>query len=134
MGRAPNLVPDDSHDFSRESRQGSNGCLAMGMLAGSRYLRVAWKSPVENHQFLCYNGPHRKIEELSRVSAKKNLYIFLAVWLGFSCIAVTIWMTDYDLLIGTTGTVFLIQGILNCIAVDCGQLLRSCTIEEPKKY
>ena len=54
---------------------------------------------------------------------KKYLYIVLAVWLAFPCIVVAIWMTDHDLLIGTTGTVFLIQGILNCIAAVCGVTL-----------
>ena len=54
---------------------------------------------------------------------KKYLYLFLAVWLAFPCIAVAIWMMDYDLLIGTTGTVFLLQGILNCIAAVCGVTL-----------
>jgi len=51
---------------------------------------------------------------------RKFLYLYLALWLAFPCIVVAIWMTDYNLLIGTTGTAFLIQSILNCAAAACG--------------
>ena len=51
---------------------------------------------------------------------RKFLYLFFALWLAFPCIVVIIWMTDYNLLIGTTGTAFLIQSILNCVAAACG--------------
>lgn len=51
---------------------------------------------------------------------RKFLYLYLALWLVFPCIVVAIWMTDYNLLIGTTGTAFLIQNILNYVAAACG--------------
>lgn len=51
---------------------------------------------------------------------RKFLYLYLALWLAFPCIVVIIWMMDYNLLIETTGTAFLIQGILNCAAAACG--------------
>ena len=51
---------------------------------------------------------------------RKFLYWYLALWLAFPCIVVAIWMTDYHLLIGTTGTAFFIQSILNCVAAACG--------------
>ena len=51
---------------------------------------------------------------------RKFLYLYLALWFAFPCVVITIWMVDYNLLIGTTGTAFLIQGTLNCIAAVCG--------------
>lgn len=54
---------------------------------------------------------------------RKFLYLYLALWLAFPCIVVAIWMTDYNLLIGTTGTAFLIQIIQNCAAAACGIVL-----------
>lgn len=54
---------------------------------------------------------------------KKYLYLCLALWLAFPCIVFIIWTADYNLLIGTKGTAFFIQGILNCIAAFCGIVL-----------
>ncbi len=54
---------------------------------------------------------------------RKFLYLCFALWLAFPCIMVIIWMTDYNLLIGTTGTAFLIQIILNFVAAACGIVL-----------
>ncbi len=54
---------------------------------------------------------------------RKFLYLCFALWLAFPCIVVIIWMTDYNLLIGTTGTAFLIQIILNFVAAACGIVL-----------
>ena len=51
---------------------------------------------------------------------RKFLYLCFALRLAFPCIVVIIWMTEYNLLIGTTGTAFLIQSILNCVAAACG--------------
>ncbi len=64
---------------------------------------------------------------------RKFLYLYLALWLAFPCIVITIWMTGYNLLIGTTGTAFLIQGILNCIAVVCGVTLAFLHYRETEK-
>ena len=64
---------------------------------------------------------------------QKFLYLYLALWLAFPCIIITIWMTGYNLLIGTTGTAFLIQGILNCIAVVCGVTLAFLHYQETEK-
>jgi len=54
---------------------------------------------------------------------RKFLYLCFALWLAFPCLVVIIWMMDYNLLIGTTGTAFLIQSILNCVAAACGIVL-----------
>ena len=54
---------------------------------------------------------------------RKYLYLYLAFWLAFPCVVVTIWMTDHNLLMGTTGTAFFIQVILNRIAAVCGIVL-----------
>ena len=54
---------------------------------------------------------------------RKYLYLYLALWLAFPCIVFIIWTMDYYLLIGTTGTAFFIQIILNCIAAVCGIVL-----------
>ena len=51
------------------------------------------------------------------------LYLYLALWLAFPCIVVTISMMDLYLLIGTRGTAFFIQSILNCAAAACGIIL-----------
>lgn len=42
-------------------------------------------------------------------------------------------MTDYNLLIGTTGTAFLIQSILNCVAAACGIVLAFQHYRETEK-
>lgn len=65
---------------------------------------------------------------------RKYLYLYLAVWLAFPCIAVMIVvMMDYYLLIGTTGTAFFIQIILNCVAAACGIVLAFQHYRETEK-
>mgnify|MGYP001076250835 CR=1 FL=1 len=64
---------------------------------------------------------------------RKLLYLYLALWLAFPCIVIIIWMMDYNLLIGTTGTAFRIQGILNCIAAVCGVTLAFLQYRETEK-
>lgn len=64
---------------------------------------------------------------------RKFLYLYLALWLTFSCIVIIVWMMDYSLLIGTTGTAFLIQSILNCVAVACGVVLAFQHYRETEK-
>ena len=64
---------------------------------------------------------------------RKFLYLYLALWLSFPCIVIIIWMMDYDLLIGTTGTAFRIQSILNCIAAVCGITLAFLHYRETEK-
>ena len=64
---------------------------------------------------------------------QKILYLYLALWLAFPCIVIIIWMMDYNLLIGTTGTAFRIQGILNCIAAACGITLAVLHYRETEK-
>ena len=64
---------------------------------------------------------------------RKILYLYLALWLAFPCIVIIIWMMDYNLLIGTTGTAFRIQGILNCIAAVCGVTLAFLQYRETEK-
>ena len=64
---------------------------------------------------------------------RKFLYLYLALWLAFPCIVIIIWMMDYNLLIGTTGTAFRIQGILNCIAAVCGITLAFLHYRETEK-
>ena len=64
---------------------------------------------------------------------RKFLYLCFALWLAFPCIVVIIWMTDYNLLIGTTGTAFLIQSILNCVAAACGIVLAFQHYRETEK-
>ena len=64
---------------------------------------------------------------------RKFLYLYLALWLAFPCIVIIIWMMDYNLLIGTTGTAFRIQGILNCIAAVCGVTLAFLQYRETEK-
>ena len=64
---------------------------------------------------------------------RKILYLYLALWLAFPCIVIIIWMMDYNLLIGTTGTAFRIQGILNCIAAVCGITLAFLHYRETEK-
>lgn len=54
---------------------------------------------------------------------RKFLYLCFALWLVFPCVVVIIWMTDYDLLIGTRGTAFFIQSILNWVAAFSGVAL-----------
>ena len=51
---------------------------------------------------------------------RRFLYVYLALWLAFPCVVFIIWVQNYELLIGTTGTAFFIQSILNCIAAICG--------------
>ena len=64
---------------------------------------------------------------------RKYLYLYLALWLAFLCCVVTIWMTDCNLLIGTTGTAFFIQAILNCVAAVCGIILAFLHYRETEK-
>ena len=64
---------------------------------------------------------------------RRFLYVYLALWLAFPCIVIIIWMMDYNLLIGTTGTAFRIQGILNCIAAVCGITLAFLHYRETEK-
>ena len=64
---------------------------------------------------------------------RKFLYLYLALWLAFPCIVIIIWMMHYNLLIGTTGTAFRIQGILNCIAAVCGITLTFLHYRETEK-
>ena len=64
---------------------------------------------------------------------RKFLYLYLALWLTFSCIVIIVWMMDYSLLIGTTGTAFLIQSILNCVAVARGVVLAFQHYRETEK-
>ncbi len=64
---------------------------------------------------------------------RKFLYLFLALWLTFPCIVIIVWMMDYNLLIGATGTAFLIQRILNCIAAISGVTLAFLHYRETEK-
>lgn len=64
---------------------------------------------------------------------RKFLYLYLALWLAFPCIVIIIWIKGYNLLIGTYGTIFLIQGILNCIAAVCGVTLAFLHYQETKR-
>ena len=64
---------------------------------------------------------------------RKFLCLYFALWLAFPCIVIIIWMMDYNLLIGTTGTAFRIQGILNCIAAVCGITLAFLHYRETEK-
>ena len=64
---------------------------------------------------------------------RRFLNVYLALWLAFPCIVIIIWMMDYNLLIGTTGTAFRIQGILNCIAAVCGITLVFLHYRETEK-
>lgn len=59
----------------------------------------------------------------TKMKLQKYLYLYLALWLVFSCVVFMIWMSDYTLLIGTSGTAFLLQRILNWGAAACGMLL-----------
>lgn len=51
---------------------------------------------------------------------KKCLYLGLVLWAIFPCIVFIIWAADYELLIGTRGTAFFIQSILNWVAAISG--------------
>ena len=64
---------------------------------------------------------------------RKFIYLFFALWLAFPCLVVIIWMADYNLLIGITGTAFLIQSILNCVAEACGIVLAFQHYRETEK-
>lgn len=64
---------------------------------------------------------------------QKFLYLYLALWLAFPCIIFIIWVMDYDLLIGTKGTAFFIQSILNYIAIFCGIILAYLHYRRTKK-
>lgn len=55
--------------------------------------------------------------------AKNFLYLFLAVWLAFPGLIFILSTSDYYLLIGTRGTTFYIQVVLNCAAAACGIVL-----------
>ena len=64
---------------------------------------------------------------------RKYLYFCLALWLAFPCIAVAVSTMDLYLLIGTTGTAFFIQIILNRIAAVCGIVLAFLHYRETQK-
>ncbi len=60
---------------------------------------------------------------------KKFLYLSLLLWVVFPCIVFIIWGTGHELLIGTRGTAFFIQGILNYTAALSGialEILHYC--------
>lgn len=71
--------------------------------------------------------------ETDRMKFKKYFYLFLALWLIFPCAVFIIWGADYELLIGTYGTAFFIQSILNCAAAFCGIMLAFLHYYETKK-
>jgi len=54
---------------------------------------------------------------------KNILYLYLVIWFVFPCTVFMICVSDYELLIGTHGTAFFIQGILNCAAALSGAVL-----------
>jgi len=54
---------------------------------------------------------------------KSILYLYLIIWLIFPCVVFMIWVSGCELLIGTHGTAFFIQGILNCAAALSGAVL-----------
>ena len=64
---------------------------------------------------------------------RRFLYAYLALWLAFPCVVFIIWVQTYELLIGSTGTAFFIQSILNCIAAVCGITLAFLHYRETKK-
>lgn len=57
------------------------------------------------------------------VKLKNILYLYLVIWLIFPCAVFIIGVSGYELLIGTHGTAFFIQGILNCTAAFSGSVL-----------
>ena len=67
------------------------------------------------------------------MNLRKFLYLYLALWFAFPCIVIIVWMMGYNLLIGTTGTAFLIQSILNCIAAVCGITLAFLHYQKTEK-
>lgn len=64
---------------------------------------------------------------------QKFLYLCFALLLAFPFIMVVIWMMDYNLLIGNTGTAFTIQRILNFVAAACGIILAFKHYRKTKK-
>ena len=64
---------------------------------------------------------------------RRFLYVYLALWLAFPCVIFIIWVQNHELLIGSTGTAFFIQSILNCIAAVCGITLAFLHYRETKK-
>ena len=64
---------------------------------------------------------------------RRFLYAYLALWLAFPCVVFIIWVQTYELLIGSTGTAFFIQSILNCIAAVCGITLVFLHYRETEK-
>lgn len=64
---------------------------------------------------------------------RRFLYAYLALWLAFPCVVFIIWVQTYELLIGSTGTAFFIQSILNCIAAVCGITLAFLHYQETEK-
>ena len=64
---------------------------------------------------------------------RRFLYMYLALWLAFPCVIFIIWVQNHELLIGSTGTAFFIQSILNCIAAFCGITLAFLHYRETKK-
>lgn len=64
---------------------------------------------------------------------KNCLYLYLAVWLAFPCAVYMIWAIGYEVLIGTKGTEFFIQGILNVAAALSGAALALLRYRETPK-
>ena len=64
---------------------------------------------------------------------RRFLYMYLALWLAFPCVIFIIWVQNHELLIGSTGTAFFIQSILNCIAAVCGITLAFLHYRETEK-
>lgn len=56
-------------------------------------------------------------------AGRRCLYGLLVLWLAFPCAVLIIWWMDCDLLLGTRGTPFYIQALLNSAAALCGLTL-----------
>ena len=54
---------------------------------------------------------------------KHILYLCLVIWLAFPCAVFMIWVSGYELLIGTHGTAFFMQSVMNCAAALSGAVL-----------
>ncbi len=50
---------------------------------------------------------------------KKWLYAYLGLWLVFPWVVFAIWVQNYDVLLGTEGTPFAIQQVLNRLGAVC---------------
>jgi len=64
---------------------------------------------------------------------KVFLYFYLVIWLLFPCAVYMTWVSGYQVLIGTCGTEFLIQTILNCAAALCGAALAFLHYRETRR-